>query len=102
MTPETPSMARFQIEQYELHIATYEIEARSVADAIGRLFHGDGDMLDGSEYAGTCDEIGLSLEDAPELAEELRSIGAPVRGSIVPSIRSVRQLEDRDEELAES
>ena len=93
-------MARFEIEQYELHVATYEIEARSAADAIRRLFDGDGDMFDGSEYVGTCDAMGLSLEDTPELAEELRNFGVQVKGSLVPSIRSVRRLEDRDEELA--
>jgi len=75
MTPEPTagsSMARFEIEQYELHVVTYEVEARSAAEAIKRVLDGDGELCNGAEYAGTCDQTGMSLENAPELAEELR------------------------------
>lgn len=96
-TPEEATMGRFEIEQYELHVATYEVEALSAADAIRRLFDGDGTLLDGSEYIGTCEEVGLSLDDDPELAEELRRLGVKLKGSIVPSIGSVRRIEGSDE-----
>jgi hypothetical protein len=90
-------LERFEIEQYELHVATYEVEARSVADAIRRLFNGDGDAPAGSEYLGACDQIGMSLEDDLQLAKELYRLGVQVRGMIVPSIRSVRRLGDGEE-----
>ena len=90
-------MSRFEVEQYELHVATYEVEALSAGEAIRRLFDGDGTPLDGSEYIGTCEEVGLSLADDPELKEELRSLGVKLRDSIVPSIRSVRRIDNSDE-----
>jgi len=96
MTPEPTtesSMARFEIEQYELHVVTYEVEARSAAEAIERVLDGDGEMSNGSEYVGTCDQTGMSLEDAPELAEELRKLGVRLRGCVIPSIRSMRPRE---------
>jgi len=96
MTPETTagsSVARFEIEQYELHVVTYEVEAGSAAEAIARVFDGDGDMFNGSEYVGTCDQTGMSVEDAPKLAEELRKLGVQLRGCMIRSIRSVRRRE---------
>ena len=95
-------MSRFEIEQYELHVATYAVEALSAADAIRRLLEGDGTAFDGSEYIGTCEEVGLALADDPELAQELRRLGVKLRESMVPSIRSVRQIEGSDEKPAET
>jgi hypothetical protein len=95
-------MARFEIEQYELHVATYEVEAPSAAEAIRRLLDGDGDPLDGSVYVRTSDDVGMNVADDPHLAQELRELGVQVRGSIVPSIRRVRRLENPGEELPES
>ncbi len=97
-TKEEPAFRRFEIEQYELHIATYEIEARSVADALGRLFQGDGTPFDGSEYIGICEEMGLSLTDDPALAKELRRLGVKLKGTMVPSIRSIREVEGEGDE----
>lgn len=84
-------MPRFEIEQYELHVGTYEIEAPSAAEAIQRLFNGDGDMLNGSEYIGACEKEGMTVDR--ELAQQLAELGVKLRDSMVPSIRSVRRLE---------
>jgi len=100
MTPETTatsSMAPFEIEQYELHVVTYEVEATSATEAIGRVFDGDGDMSDGSEYVATCDRMGMSVEDAPKLAEDLHKLGVQLRGCMIPSIRSVRRREANED-----
>ena len=94
------AVERFEIQQYELHVATYEVEARSAAEAIQRLLQGDGDPFDGSEYVDTCEAIGLQAEDDPELADELRKLGIELTGGIVPSIRSVRHVNNSDEEQA--
>ena len=96
-TPEESLMARFEIQHYELHVGTTEIEAPSVADAIKRFFAGDGDMLNGSEYIGACREIGMLVDDNPQFAEELRKLGVQLSGSFIPSIRSVRHMENTDE-----
>lgn len=96
MTPKTTegsSMARFEIEQYELHVATYEVEARSTAEAIKRVLDGDGEITNCSEYVGICDHIGMSLEDAPKLAEGIRALGVEVRECMIPSVRSARRLD---------
>lgn len=85
-------LARFEIEQYELHVATYEIEARSAAEAIQKMFNGDGDALSGLEFIGTCNEVGIAATDASDLAAELRERGVEVTGAIIPSIRAVRQI----------
>ena len=97
-TGETPP-ARFEIKEYELHVTTYEVEAQSVAEAIKRLFNGDGDAIDVSEYVGTCEQIGMPLEGNPQLAEELRKLGVQVPGSIVPSIRTVRRAHGSKETI---
>ena len=91
-------MARFEIEQYELHVATYEVEARSAAEAIQRLFEGDGDMCNGSEYVGTCEQVGMNLADDQELLRQLRELGVKLRNSMVPSIRSVRRADDSEQD----
>ena len=98
-TPESP-LSRFQIQQYELHVATYEIDASSSAEAIKRLFEGDGDMLDGSEFVGTCRDTGMSLDEHPQLAVDLRRLGVEIRGSILPSIRRICRIEDGHEQNA--
>lgn len=43
----------------------------------------------------------MSLDTSPELAEELRSLGVEIRGSLLPSIRRVRRLTDEDEHSTE-
>ena len=85
-------MERFEIQQYELHFTTYEIDATSVAEAIKRLLEGDGEKEDGPEFVDICDRVGMSLNDDPELADELRKLGVRLHGTIIPSIRSVRPV----------
>lgn len=85
-------MARYEIEQYELHVSMYEVVATSVVDALRRLFNGDGDMSAGSEYIGVYEERGLRLADNPVLAEELRHLGIDLKGHFVQSICQVRHI----------
>ena len=85
-------MARFEIEQYELHVATYEVKARSAAEAIEKLLNGDGGPLEESEYVETCSQVGMPVEDNVELVEELRELGVQTWGSVIPSIRGVRHV----------
>ncbi len=96
MASEEHPLAHFEIEQYELHVSTYEIEATSAADAIRRLFNGDGDISMGSEYIGTCDELGLSLSQNAILAEELTRLGVELKGAVLPSIRKIRRIDEDD------
>ena len=85
-------MPQFEIEQYEIHAMTYQIEADNVAEAISRLLDGQADCVDnGLDYIEVCDDRGLSVEEHRELAEQLRSLGVPVNEHVIPSIRIIRE-----------
>ncbi len=87
------TMPTFQIEQYEMCVTKYRVEASSEAEAIAKLFDGGADAVDDShEYIEVAEECGLPAEEHQELAAELRSIGVPV-DEIIPSIRSVEQID---------
>ena len=82
-------MPIFEIEQYEVHVQTYRVEADSEAEAIAKLFNGEADPVDNSlEYIEVCEDLGLPAEEYRELAEELRSLGESVDEHVIPSIRS--------------
>lgn len=86
-------MPIFEIEQYEISATTYRVEAASGAEAIAKLLDGDGDIVNGShDYIEVAEHCGLSAEDHPQLAEELRSLDVPV-GEVISSIRSVRRID---------
>lgn len=82
-------MPLYEIKQYELHAMNYRVEADSPAQAIVKLFDGDGEAVDDSlEYVEVADECGLAADDHLELAEGLRSLGLPIE-HLIPSIRSI-------------
>lgn len=86
-------MPTFEIEQYEVHSTKYRIEADDVAQAIVKLFDGEGDPVDDSlEYIEIAYENGLWADDHRKLAEDLRSHGLPVE-EVIPSIRSISRLD---------
>ncbi len=83
----------YEIEQYEICITKYRVEASSEAEAIAKLLDGGADALDNShEYVETAEDFGLPADEHQDLAAELRSLGVPV-DEIIPSIRSVEQVE---------
>ena len=87
-------MPTFEIEQYELHAQTYRIEAAAEAEAIKRLLDGEADAVDnGLDYIEIADDFGLSVDDHRGLADDLRAFDIPVGEHIIPSIRSVQQVE---------
>ena len=86
-------MPTFEIEQYELHTMKYRIEAPSAAEAIKRLFDGDGEAVDnGLEYIEVAEEFGLPVEENRELADELRSLNVTVGEHVIASIRGIEVL----------
>ena len=83
-------MPTYQIEQYEIHVMTYRIEAQSEAEAIAQLFRGYALPVDDSlEYIEVYEDRGLPAEEHRELAEQLRTLGVPVDEAVIPSIRSI-------------
>jgi type III secretion system FlhB-like substrate exporter len=86
-------MPKFEIEQYELHISKYEIEAASPAEAIAGLFAGKAESVDNSQvYIDTADECGIPVDENQELVEELHKLGISIGEHIIPSIASVKEV----------
>jgi hypothetical protein len=87
-------MPTFEIEQYEIHVQTYRVEASGEAEAIKMLCDGEADAVDnGLDYIEVCEDMGLPAEEHQELADQLRSLGVSVDEDVIPSIRSVEVLE---------
>ena len=87
-------MPEYRIEQYEIHGQQYRVEADNVADAICKLLDGEADPVDDSlEYIEICEDRGLPADEHRELADQLRSLGVPVDDHVIPSIRTVVQVE---------
>ena len=88
-------MSSFEIEQYELHVLRYRVEADSEADAIVKLFQGEGDPIDDSlQFINISDDHGMSLSENPDLSSQLFDLGVVKSGeNVIPSIRSIRQVE---------
>jgi len=83
-------MPAFEIEQFELHVATYKVEADDEADAIAKVLDGDGEQT-GVEYVQVAEDLGLPVDAHQELADALRQLGVTV-GNVVRSIRSVARV----------
>ncbi len=85
-------MPTFEIEQYELHIMKYQIEAKNEADAIVKLLDGEAEPVDNSlEFVEAADNYGLPADEHRKLADQLRNCGVPM-DEVIPSIRSVVQV----------
>ena len=87
-------MARYEIEQYELHVMKYRVEADTEAEAIAKLFEGEAEPVEQSqEYVEVAEDFGLPVDDDQDLADELRALGVPVGEAVIPSIRSIVRVE---------
>ena len=92
-------MPMYEIEQYELHVQKYLIEADSEAEAIAKLFNSEADPVDDSlEYVEICEDRGLPAEEYREIADQIRSLGVPVDAAVIPSIRSIERVGSPDTE----
>ncbi len=82
-------MPTFEIEQYEIHVQTYTVEAANEAEAIVKLLDGEAEPVDDSgEYVEIAEDFGLPADEHQELADALRDVGVPV-DEIIPIIRSI-------------
>lgn len=86
-------MPIYEIEQYEIHVMKYRIEAQSEAQAIAKLFRGYALPVDGSlEYVEVSEDRGLPAEEHPHLVEELQALEIAV-DDVIPSIRSIAEAD---------
>ena len=87
-------MPTFEIEQYEVYVQRHQVQADSEAEAIKKLFDGHAVAVDNSlELVEVCDELGLPVDDYPDLANKLQSLGVTLHDDVIPSIRSVEQVD---------
>ncbi len=84
-------MPKYRIDQYELHYATYEVDAESEAEAILVVFNGGAEVID-TGYIEVTDDFGMPADEHRELAEALRTRGISV-SDVIPSVRSVEKVE---------
>jgi len=88
-------MPKYEIEQYELHSVKYEVVADSEAEAITKVFDGLAIPVDDSqEYIEIAEDFGLPTDEYFELADELRALGVSVGEAVIPSIRSIEQVDE--------
>ncbi len=87
-------MPVYEIEQYELHTSKYRVEATSEAEAIVKLLDGEADPMDDSlEYIEVADDFGMPVDENRDLAAELHELGVPIDEHVIPSIRSIEEVE---------
>lgn len=87
-------MPVYEIEQYELHISKYRVEANSEAEGIVKLLDGEADPVDNSlEYIEVADDFGMPVDENRDLAEQLHELGVPIDEHVISSIRSIEEVE---------
>jgi hypothetical protein len=87
-------MPKYEIEQYEIYVSKYRVEANSAAEAIQKLFDGENEPVDDSlEYVETAEDIGLPVDENRDLADELRALCVSLGHDVIPSIRSIEEIE---------
>jgi hypothetical protein len=84
----------YKIEQLEVYVRTYHVEAASEAEAIVKLFDGEAVPLGNKvELADLCDDRGLPADEHPALAAALREAGIMTDQSVIPTIFGIEQVE---------
>jgi hypothetical protein len=85
-------MKTYEIEQYELHTMRYRVEANTEAEAIAKLFQGEGEAVDNSlEYIEVAEDFGMPANEHRNLAKSLRKKHIWV-DAVIPSIRSIEEV----------
>ena len=86
-------MPTYELEQYELHVTKYRVEAMDKGEAVAKLFAGEADPMDNSsEFVEVADNYGMPVDQNRDLAEKLRKRGIAVGDNIIPSIGSIEEV----------
>lgn len=87
-------MPVYEIEQYELHTQKYRVAAATEAEAIAKLFAGEAEPLDSSlDFVEVAEDFGMPADDNPKIADGLRSLGITLADIVIPSVRSIEEVE---------
>lgn len=87
----------FRIVQYETHTQEYSVEAEDEADAIKRLFDGEGAAIDGTlEFVGVDELRGVDADEAGsgvDLAKKLKEAGIRLDDDcFIPTVYSIEPV----------
>lgn len=89
-------MPKYEVEQYELHATTYQVEADSPAQAIQLILKGEEEaILIQTELVEVADQYGMPSECNQDIETELAALGVFTNKDmqdIIPSIREVREV----------
>lgn len=84
-------MPQYAVEQYELHVVKYLVEAEDEAAAIKKVLDGGCPPVDNSqEFVELATEYGMNAEENSDIAEKLHE-HHPCK-YLIPSIRSVEEV----------
>lgn len=90
-------MPRFCVEQYELHVTKYIVEAASAMEAVEQVYAGNVDPPeDGSKYLEVADGYGMPVAEHRELAAAMRATPAQylVGRDVIHGLRNVCEVSD--------
>ena len=95
-------MPTYKIEQYELWVQAYTVEADSEAQAVAKLLAGKATASEESgdlELIEVANDYGMPRDEmGPEFAAEMARLGCSLGSSeIVESIRSIELIDDVDD-----
>ncbi len=86
-------MPKFRVEQYELHVTTYEVEGvENAGEAIREVYEGGGTQLT-TEYVEIDEWRGMPIDELSR--EEIKLLELGGSNEIVPSIREVTEVTDQ-------
>lgn len=83
----------YKVEVYEIHAQKFAVEAESRAKAIRAFWDGEGEPVDLSLFIESCEDLGLSQEEVPDVYADLIANGDKLDG-FIPCIRSVEVSHD--------
>ena len=87
-------MAVFEIEQYEVYAQKHRIRAENEAEAIKWLLEGNAQPMDNElEFIEVCEVWSCPRMNILRSAEALQTLGVTVGDSVIPSIRSIEEVE---------
>ena len=86
---------RFKVQQYEIHVVTYYVDAEDRVAAVDKIVHGGAKCcLDGREFLEVAEDLGLQTEDYTEAEfDELSGLGLLDKNHHLASIHSVEEAE---------
>jgi hypothetical protein len=83
-------MPKFRVEQYETHVAYYEVESDDLVNAIKEVMNGGGNMIH-TEFIDVDMDRGMPTAELSK--DESIRLGLYIDDDFVHSIRSVKEIE---------